>query len=167
MVTFEQFLLPHQSNIIAADRKPLLMPSTVQVGTILMKQWPGMPPLMGFEADLSFGEWSMVEAPDAVPLESKIQAAGWNFFYIADEVKAMYFGSLGATKLKNAVHRILAKVKLQNFNGLEVTGVVARHWFGVPYVTVYAHSRHMQESCYLDSPAARRSFQCDAEWARG
>jgi hypothetical protein len=63
--------------------------------------------------------------------------------------------------------RILAKVKPQHFNGLEVTGIVARHFLGVPYVTVSAHSRHMQHNCNLDSNEARQTSQDNAEWARG
>jgi hypothetical protein len=63
--------------------------------------------------------------------------------------------------------RILEKVKQQQFNGLEVTEIAARRFLGVPYVTVSAHSRHMQQSCYLDSTEARQTSQHDAEWARG
>jgi hypothetical protein len=69
--------------------------------------------------------------------------------------------------IQKALKRILEKVKPQEFNGLEVTQVVARRFLGVPYVTVSAHSRHMQESCYLDSTLARQTFQRNAEWARG
>jgi hypothetical protein len=100
------------------------MPSTVQVGTILMKQWPGMPQLIGFETEPGLGEWSMVKVPDAFTLDRKIHAAGWNFFFIAAAVKAMFFGSLRAAKLQSALERILAKVKQQHFNGLEVTSIV-------------------------------------------
>ena len=143
------------------------MPSTVQVGTILMKEWPGMPPLAGFETEPGIGEWSMVKVPDAFTLDRKIHAAGLNFFFMAAEVKAMFFGSLSAPKLQSALKRILAKVKPQHFNGLEVTAIVARHFLGVPYVTVSAHSRHMQHSCNLDSDETRQSFQHDSDWARG
>ena len=143
------------------------MPSTVRVGTILMKEWRGMPPLAGFETEPSSGEWSMVKVPDAFTLDRKIHAAGWNFFFMAAEVKAMFFGSLRAAKLQSALKRILAKVKPQHFNGLEVTAIVARHFLGVPYVTVSAHSRHMQHSCNLESAETRQSFQRDSRWARG
>ena len=142
------------------------MPSTVQVGTILMKEWPGMPQLMGFETEPGLGEWSMVKVPDAFTLDRKIHAAGWNFFFMAAEVKAMFFGSLGAAKVQSALKRILAKVKRQHFNGLEVTAIVARHFLGVPYVTVSAHARHVQHSCNLDSAEARQTSQDNAEWAR-
>ena len=40
-------------------------PSTVQVGTILVKGWPGMPQFIGLETDPGLGEWSTVKVPDA------------------------------------------------------------------------------------------------------
>ena len=143
------------------------MPSTVQVGTILMKEWPGMPELIGFETEPRLGEWSMVRVPDAFTLDRKIHAAGWNFFFMAAEVKTMFFGSLRAAKVQSALKRILAKVKHQHFNGLEVTAIVARHFLGVPYVTVSAHSRHLQQSSNLDGAEIRQTSQDAAEWANG
>ena len=143
------------------------MPSTFQVGTILLKEWPGMPQFSGLETEPGLGEWSMVKVPDAFTLDRRIHAAGWNFFFMAAEVKAMFFGSLRAAKVRSALKRILAKVKQQHFNGLEVTAIVARRFLGVPYVTVSAHSRHVQHSCNLDSAEARQTSHDNAEWARG
>jgi hypothetical protein len=118
--------------------------------------------LLGFETEPCFGEWSWVNVLDGVALDRKILVA-----VMATEVKVMFWGSLGAVKIQRALKRSLAKVKQQHFNGLEVTAIVARHFLGIPYVTVSAHSRHMQHSCYLDSATTRRSFQRDSEWARG
>jgi hypothetical protein len=143
------------------------MPQNVKVGTILMKEWPGMPQLPGFDTEPCFGEWSQVKVLDGFALNRKIHAAGWNFFFMATEVKAMFFGSLAEAKVQSALKRILAKVKPQNFNGLEVTEIAARRFLGVPYVTVSAHSRHMQQSCNLESSEERRTSQNDAAWARG
>ena len=143
------------------------MPSTVQVGTILMQEWPGMPQLIGFETEPGWGDWSLVKVPDAFTLDRRIHAAGWNFFFMAAEVKAVFFGSLTAAKVRSALKRILTKVKPQHFNGLEVTAIVGRHFLGVPYGTVSAHSRHMQQSCKLESAETRQSFQRDSEWAQG
>jgi len=139
----------------------------IQVGTILMKDWPGMPKLAGFETEPGWTQWNIVKVPDAFTLDRKIHAAGWNFFFMAAEVKAIFFGSLTAAKVQSALKRILAKVKPQHFNGLEVTAIVTRHFLGVPYVTVSAHSRHMQHSCNLDGTDARQTSQDNAEWARG
>ena len=138
------------------------MPPTVQVGTILMKQWPGITQLLNLESEPCSGEWNLLKVPDGFILDRKIHAAGWTFFFLAAEVKVMFFGSLGAAKIRNALRRILEKVKSQHFNGLEVTEIVARRFLGVPYVTVSAHSRHMQQSCYLDSAEARRTILHDA-----
>jgi hypothetical protein len=136
----------------------------VQVGTILMSQWP---PLFGLESEPYSGHWSVVKALDGFALDRKIRAAGWNFFFIASEVKVMFLGSRGAKKIQHALHRILSKVSRQHFNGLEVTGIVAKHFLGLPYTIVSAHSRHVQQSCYLDCAEARQSSQRDAAGARG
>ena len=143
------------------------MRPTVQVGTILMKEWPRMTELLGLEHEPYSGNWSTVTVLDGFALDRKIHAAGWNFFFMAAEVKVMFFGALGAKKIQNALRRILAKVKPQDFNGLEVTGIVAKRFLGVPYVTVSAHSRHVQQGCHLDGAEARRRAQRDADWARG
>ena len=86
---------------------------------------------------------------------------------MAAEVKVMFFGALGTEKIQNAVKRILGKIRPQHFNAFEVTGIVAKRFLGVPYAIVLAHSSHIQQSCYLDGTEGRRTFQRDAERARG
>jgi len=131
-----------------------------------MKEWPEMKRLLGLESEPCSGEWSLLKVMDGFALDRQIHAAGWNFFFLAAEVKVMFFGAIGAAKVQNAVKRILVKVKPEHFNGLEITEIVARRFLGVPYVTVSAHSRHMQQSCNLDSHEARRTSENDAAWAR-
>ena len=143
------------------------MTPTFNVGTILIDERPLITQLLGLESEPYSGNWSVVKTPDGFALDRKIHAAGWNFFFMAAEVKVMFFGALGTKKIQNALKRILAKVRPQNFNGLEVTGIVAKRFLGVPYATVSAHSRHIQQSCCLDSAEARRTSRRDAEWARG
>ncbi len=145
------------------------MPQEVQVGTILMSQWP---PFLGLRSEALesapySGQWSVVKALDGFALDRKIRAAGWNFFFIASEVKVMFLGSLGAKKVQHALHRILGKVSQQHFNGLEVTGIVAKRFLGLPYTVVSAHSRHVQQSCYLDRAEVRQSAGQDAAGPRG
>ena len=135
------------------------MPPTVKVGAILMKQWPAMTQPLNLESEPCSGPWSLLKALNGSALDRKIHAAGWNFFFMAAEVKVMFFGAVGTVKILNALHRILEKVKQQEFNGLEVTAIITRRFLGVPYVTVSAHSRHMQASCYLDSAEARQTSQ--------
>jgi hypothetical protein len=139
------------------------MPPTVQVGSILIEEWSPMPQLLGLESESYLGNWSLVKALGGFALDRKIHAAGWNFFFMAGETKVMFFGAFGAKKIQNALKRILVKVRRQNFNSLEVTGIVAERFLGVPYTTVSAHSRHIQQSCYLDGAEARRMSKRDAE----
>ena len=143
------------------------MPRSIEVGAILMKDWQEMTHHLGLESEPYWGAWTLLKGQNGFALDRKIRAAGWNFFFMAAEVKAMFFGSPAKAKIQSAVKRILAKVKQQHFNGLEVTAIVVRHFLGVPYVTVSAHSRHLQQSCRLESTPGRQSYQRDLEWARG
>ena len=143
------------------------MTAKVQVGSILIDDRPRITQILALKSESYSGNWSLVEAFDGFSLDRKIHAAGWSFFFMAAEVKVRVFGAIGARKIQGALKRILEKVKPQNFNSLEVTGIVAKHFLGVPYVTVFAHSRHIQQSCSLDGAQERRASQNDAEWARG
>jgi hypothetical protein len=143
------------------------MPPTVQVGAILIEGWPLMTQVLGLESEPYSGNWSLVKVLDGSALDRKIRASGWNLFFMAAEVKTMFIGALGAKKIENALKRILEKVKQQHFNGLEVTEIVAKRFLGVPYTIVSAHSRHVQQSCYLDADKTRRDSRHNAEWAKG
>jgi hypothetical protein len=141
------------------------MPQTIQVGTILVKESPLMPELIGLEIEPYSGNWNLVRTLDAFALDRKIRGAGWNFFFMAAEVKGMFFGALGTKKIQNALHRIFRKVRQQPFNALEITGIVLKRFLGVPYTIVSAHSRHIQQSCYLNEEKGRWTSQI-ATWNR-
>jgi len=70
----------------------------------------------------------------------------------------MFLGAPRTEKIKNALNRILGQASEQHYNGLEVTGIVSKHFLGFTYVVVAAHPRHLQLSCYLDGAEARRSL---------
>ena len=71
-----------------------------------MKEWPGMVQLLQLESEPCSGNWSLVRTLDGVSLDRTIHAAGWNFFFMAAEVKVMFFGVLGAARIQNALQRI-------------------------------------------------------------
>ena len=129
------------------------MAQEVQVGTILISEWPQ---IFGLENEPFSGQWSVVNGLDGFGLDRKIRGAGWNLFFIASEMKAMFLGAAGKKKINRAVNRILGEVNKQHFNGLEVTGIVAKRFLGFAYTVVSAHSRHLQRNCYLDGIEARR-----------
>ena len=137
------------------------LPIHVHVGAILIDETPRITQLLGFESEPYSGNWRLVRALSGFSLERKIRASGWNFFFMATEVKAIIIGTLAANKIQGALKRILQKVRGQHFNSLEVTGIDERRFLGLPYAVVSAHSRHIQQSCYLDSVEMRRTFQHD------
>jgi hypothetical protein len=143
------------------------MPQEVQVGTILIEQRPTIALALGLQSEPYSAKWGVLKALDGLALDRKIQAAGWNFFFLASEIKVTFFGAIGAKNIQNALHRMLEKVKPLNFNCLQVTGIAAKRFLGVPYTVVTAHSRHIQQSCQLDSADVRRTSQGDAEPTMG
>ena len=131
------------------------MPQTVQVGSILVKESPLMPELVSLEIERYSGNWNLVNMLDGFALDRKIRGTGWNFFLMAAEVKAMFFGAIGTKKIENALRRIFEKVREKPYNALEVTGIVLKRFVGVPYTIVSAHSPHIQQSCYLNEEKGR------------
>jgi hypothetical protein len=141
------------------------MPQTIQVGTILVRESPLMPELFGLEIERYSGNRNVVKRLDGFALDRKIHVAGWNIFFMGAEVKAMFFGAIGEKKIQNALQRILGKVRQQPFNALKVTGILTKRFLGVLNTVVSAHSRHIQQSCYLDERRVRWTSQI-AAWNR-
>ena len=143
------------------------MSQEIQVGTVLIDDRASIAQALGIDSEGYVGTWSVVGAGNGFALDLKIHAAGWNFFFMAGEVKAMFFGAVRAKNIRKALKRILSKTSDQNFNCLEVTGITAKHFLGVPYTSISANCRHIQQSCRLDDIQQRRTDRKDAEWACG
>lgn len=143
------------------------MPSSIQIGSILIKEQPLMTERFGLESDSYSQNWSVIRAVNGFSLDRKVRAAGWNSFFMAPEVQANAFGSIRAGSLRAALKRIFSKIRGDDFNCLEVTGIVARNLFGIPYVEVSAHSRHIQKGFRLNHAHERRAAQNAVEWAKG
>ncbi len=52
-----------------------------------MRDWPGMTKLLGLENEPCSAVWSQLKALNSFALDRKIQRGGWNFFFMAHEVK--------------------------------------------------------------------------------
>lgn len=154
---FELFVVPWLQLLLRPfGRKASFHPrnnpvlDTIKTGTILVKKGTLLPGALRFEAaPCAFG-WSVPKTLDAWGLDRKIRAWGWNFFYLAGETKATVFGSEGQETLRRGVKRILTNLKSCKFNSLQIARVTPRHFLGVPYTTVCAHSRHIQGSAFLN-----------------
>ena len=125
------------------------MAGKIEMGTILVQEGMLLPDSVRFESAPYWKGWRLVHNLDGYGLERKICEAGWNFFYMADEINASVFGFDVGKATNRAVKRVLAKLKTEKFNSLEITDVAAERFLGLRYVTVSAHVRPIQESMYL------------------
>ena len=125
------------------------MPNTIGTGTILIKEGTPLPEALRLESEPYAPGWRLVKNLDGYGLDQRIHEAGWTFFCLAGEIKATVFGFDGQKTVRRAVKRILAKLKSEKFNSLEIMGVASKRFLGMRYVTVSARSRHIQESMFL------------------
>ena|ERR1700687_5649438 len=118
---------------------------TISAGTILIEQSTLLPGTLGLESSSTESGWrSLVNHPDRHQLEEKLSAAGWRFFLMAGAIKSIGFGFARRTMIQAALKRLIAAVKLQKCNCLEIDTIAMRSFLGMPYVCLSAHSRHIQ-----------------------
>jgi hypothetical protein len=125
------------------------MAETINTGTMLIKDGTFLPETVRFETEPCAPGWRLVKNLDGYGLGRKIHEAGWTFFWLAGELGATVFGFDEQKTVRRAVKRILANLKSGEFNSLEITRVASKRFLGLPYVSVSAHSRHIQESLFL------------------
>jgi hypothetical protein len=136
--------------------KKVQMSDTNTTGTILIRKGTLLPPGLILESEVFLPGWNAVRKLDGYALGRKLHQLNWNFFYLAGEIRMTVVGRSGDGAVRKAVERILSGPKGRKYDSLEITRVVAKRFLGVPYVKVFAHSRHIQEGLYL--APARDSF---------
>jgi len=125
------------------------MAQEIGIGMVLIKEGTPLPQGSGVESEPYVKGWRLVKNFTSSELDRKLCDSGWTFFFMAGEVNAMAFGSNVEKTTRRAVARVIASMKSGGFNGLEISGVKAKSFLGLPYVAVVGHARHIQESMYL------------------
>ena len=125
------------------------MLETIKSGKILIKEDAALPSLLPFKSESCVPGWKSVTHLDGYELDRRIRGAGWNLFYLANEIKTNVFGFHGQERIRTAIARIVTNVAMKKFNALEITRVASKRLLGVPYVSVSAHPRHIQPSMFL------------------
>ena len=125
------------------------MPDTNRARTILIREDTPLPANLPIESEAFLPGWRAVRNLDGYELGRKIEEANWNFFYLAGEIGAIALGREGPGTLRRAVKRILAKQEGQKFNSLEITKIISKRFLGIPFMSVTAHSRHIQQGIGL------------------
>jgi hypothetical protein len=130
------------------------MAETIKAGAVLIKESTLLPASLQFESESRVPGWRLVKGLDGHALDREIHEAGWTFFFLANEIKTTVFGIDGEKMVRRAIERILGDPRSGRFNALEIMGVTSLDSERFPlvhYVTVSAHSRHIQESLILFS----------------
>ena len=117
-------------------------------GTILIKENTLLPEGVAVESETLLPGWRVVRNLDGCGLRRKIEEAKWNFFYLVGVIRATVLGRNRPATLRRAVKRILAKQQSE-FNSLEIAEVISKRFLGIPFVSVAAHSRHIQQDICL------------------
>ena len=119
--------------------------------TIFIKEDTPLPSALSMESEAFLPGWRVVKNLDRQALTREVEGANWNFFYLAGEIRATVLGRERPGTLRRAVKRVLARQEEQKFkfNSLEITKVVAKRFLGIPFLSVTAHSRHIQQSIGL------------------
>jgi hypothetical protein len=121
--------------------------SSIGRGIVLVENSTLLPASFRLEADSTGTGWSQVsDNGDVHQLEKTIDAAGWNFFYMAGTIQANAFGFDKQSMLHSALQRLFKTVKRQGCNCLEIDDVATHSFWGMPYVSVSAHSRRISGS---------------------
>jgi len=95
------------------------------------------------------GGWAAVQSARQA-FEKEVREAGWTFFFMAGEIQATVFGFDRQKTLRTALKRLIANVKSQNCNSIEITQVTGKSFLKLPYVSVSAHPRHLQKGLVFD-----------------
>jgi len=130
----------------------------IKIGTIFIEEGTALPNSLRFESEPYSNGWRSVKTLNGCELDRKIREVGWTLFDLG-QIKASVFGFDPKKAARRALKRVLATVKSDNFNSLEISQVAAMSFLGLPYVTVSAHARHLQESMFLlhDKRLAKRN----------
>jgi hypothetical protein len=133
------------------------MTDAIAAGTLLVDERACLPRSLALRSESSAPGWAAARG-SRPEFEKAIEEAGWTYFFMAEEMKATVFGFDRQKAMRAALKRLIADVKSQHCNSIEITRVAGDSFLGLPYVSVSAHPRHIQEgrSAFRPAPAHDR-----------
>lgn len=117
--------------------------------TILIRESTLLPAGLAVESEVFLPGWRIVKNLDRSTLVRNIEGANWTFFCMGRETRTTVFGIDEEKMILRAIKEILARLKSEKFNSLEITGVASvasKRFSDVRYITVSAQSRLIQKA---------------------
>jgi hypothetical protein len=124
------------------------MPDNSRPRIILIREDTPLAANLPIESEAFLPGWRVVKNLDRSTLARNIEGTNWTFFRLAREIRATVFGIDEEKMVRRAIKEILARLKSEKFNSLEitrVTSVASKRFLEVRYVTVSAQSGLMQQ----------------------
>lgn len=135
------------------------MREIIKAGTVLFKEGTLLPDGLTFDSEPFSPGWRSLKGLDGYAIGRKTPAAGWTFFYLAGESKTTTFGREGQKTACRAIKKILASLKSEKCNSLEVTGILCKAFLGMPYTVVSFHLRNLQKGMFLSGSEDSRPWK--------
>lgn len=124
--------------------------NSIQAGTMMVQPSANLQSF-GIRSDFYARTWQLLGVVESAGLDQKIRAAGWKLFFMAGELRTVAPVWGGDKSLRRGVERLLARTRAQHFNCMELTYIAKKHLFGIPYLSIAAHARHIQQGSQIQS----------------
>lgn len=125
------------------------MSNTIQAGTMLVQQ-SALLHSLGAQGENYSDQWCSLGMVESAELDRKLRAAGWNLFFMADELRTVVPAWGGEKTVRAGVKRLLARTRAQQFNCMQLSNILRERFLGIPFVSVVAHARHLQQGSKID-----------------
>ena len=122
----------------------------IQAGTIMVQPSAS---LQSFEIESEpyTGTWQSLGIVESSDLDRKVRNAGWNLFFMVGDLKTAVPAWGGHKTLRRGIKRLLAQTQSQHFNCMELAYIIKKRFLGIPYLSIAAHSRHIQQGSQIQS----------------
>lgn len=118
----------------------------LSAGTILIAPGTTLPPDWQLEDRTGATVWRRVSNTfDHLVLEKSLDSMGWTFFFFAGSVSAAHAGFDRQKSIGAALRRITDAGLREGCNCVEIDAISDRSFLGMPYVSISAHLRHIQQ----------------------
>jgi hypothetical protein len=116
-------------------------------GDLFIQRDAARPRMFQIQDDAHRTGWSPVRHNlTSRELDTELSKLGWTFFYMANVIRKT---ALAVDRKKGAavaLKRVMASVREEGCNSLQVEDVERHSFLGIPYISVSAHPRHVQKS---------------------
>src|SRR4051794_29404882 len=108
----------------------------ITTGTILIEKGTPIPPSFRLGTESYPNAWMPVARNrNSHEFEKELATAGWTFFYIAGEIRTISFGFDKQKMVDAALKRLIANVRLQKCNCVEIDEIARHSFLGMPYIS--------------------------------